>query len=205
MRIVFAAKNYQTGLNINFKVYDSNQTLIFDDLGTEWGTTGNYYIDISLTPTEFYLIIAEETAGNWKASRYVIGGVDIGDYITVNQYYKEDNLVTSLSSNTWQTKLEFSKANDNIIEGNYILHWQIEAYNDTKDGFYMIQLIDNENTQYAHYKNVETINVSESYKTISGFSRVTFDDIKTNYYLQVTWENRGIAYFRRARLSLNAI
>lgn len=80
MRLVFASHGYVSGQDVNFKVYNSAQSLIFDGLASEFGTTGNYYIDISLEPTELYLIIAEEENGAWKASRYVIGGVDLKDY-----------------------------------------------------------------------------------------------------------------------------
>lgn len=79
MRIVFASQGFVSGQVVNFRVYNHLQVLIADIVGQEWGSTGNYFIDISLVPTELYLIIAEEAGGIWKASRFIRGGVDIGD------------------------------------------------------------------------------------------------------------------------------
>ena len=201
MRLVFAAKNYVTGQTVNFKVYDENN-LIFDDTGTEWGTTGNYYIDISLVPTKLYLVIATEANNVWKASRYVIGGVDIGDYISDLKYNKQDNTETVMTTDVFQTKLEVSKVDDNIIEGNYLLNWQIESYNNTKDGANIVKIIDNLLNEY-NYNGFITPTASSIYKTISGFSLVTFDEFKTNYYLQIAQSVKGTAYFRRARICLS--
>lgn len=203
MRIVFAAKNYISGQNVNFKIYDENQNIIFDELGTEWGTTGNYYIDVSLDPTKLYLIVAEENSGSWKASRYIIGGVDIGDYITQQNYYKEDNSLTAIATTTFQDKLSFNTTSDNIINGNYILNWQIEIYNNTKDGGANIRLIDNQNTFYAEHLEIFSINNLGTGKIISGFSTVIFNETINTYKLQIAQHTKGTAYFRNARMRLS--
>lgn len=44
-RPTFKAKNFASGLNIIFDIYDKNHNLISTVNATEWGNTGNYYVE----------------------------------------------------------------------------------------------------------------------------------------------------------------
>jgi hypothetical protein len=128
MRLVFASHGYVSGQTVIFKIYDSNQNLISNQLGTEWANTGNYYIDVSLVPTELYLVVAEEQTGAWRGSRYIIGGVDIGDYvnnITLDfgkyHFYASDEVVSSTSSNIYQRKMRLTTGE--VPVGVYRIGW----------------------------------------------------------------------------------
>ncbi len=73
MRIVFAAKDFNSGVDIKFKLYDMNGVKITHKMGDEIGNLGIYYKDFDLTPGEQYIIIASEVGGSWKAFKYIIG------------------------------------------------------------------------------------------------------------------------------------
>lgn len=73
VRIAFASKDYVTGQQVLFKVYDKNENLIYQGFGNEWANTGVYYLEgnLSFLFGQTYLVMAEEVTGNWKASKIV--------------------------------------------------------------------------------------------------------------------------------------
>lgn len=73
VRVAFASKNFVTGQQVRFKLYDRNENLIDNSFGNEWANTGVYYkdYDINLSGRRTYLCIAEEVSGDWKASKLI--------------------------------------------------------------------------------------------------------------------------------------
>jgi len=98
MRIAFASKGFISGQQINFKVYDQDANIIFDNNGLEWGSTGIYYIDILLSPLIHYLVIASEANNAWQATKYILGGLDYpsGDMLK-SDYDKDSNLIIDMA------------------------------------------------------------------------------------------------------------
>jgi len=70
MNILFSAKDFQSGLDTMFSIYDLAGNLIDSLSGKEIGSLGIYYISIVLNPFINYVIIAEDGSG-WKAFKYV--------------------------------------------------------------------------------------------------------------------------------------
>jgi hypothetical protein len=73
VRVAFASKDYVSGQQVRFKVYDDDNSLIYQGFGTEWANTGVYYVegDLNFWFGQTYLVMAEEVTGNWKASKIV--------------------------------------------------------------------------------------------------------------------------------------
>lgn len=75
VRISFSSRNFVSGQNVKFFVYNKNGVLIYSGFGNELGTSGIYYVEGNLSFTllgqEVYTIIAEEINGNWKAHRTI--------------------------------------------------------------------------------------------------------------------------------------
>ena len=71
IRVVFASKNFISGQQVNFTIHDNLNNIVFNGLGSEWGSTGVYFLELSLRIrfNQFFLIIAEEVNGNWKSSK----------------------------------------------------------------------------------------------------------------------------------------
>lgn len=73
VRVAFASRNFVSGQQVRFKLYDRNEHLINTSFGNEWADTGVYYKDYNLSfgGNRVYLVIAEEVTGNWKASKLI--------------------------------------------------------------------------------------------------------------------------------------
>lgn len=73
VRVAFAAKNFASGQNVTFKIYDHKGKKVFQGPGDEWAHEGVYYIEkeLKFTGNEVYLAVAEEAGGKWKASKIV--------------------------------------------------------------------------------------------------------------------------------------
>ena len=70
MRIVYGAKNFKSGLNLTFEVYDFDGNLIVSKKATEVGNLGIYYADIKLSPFKHYLVLVKEE-NKWIAYKYI--------------------------------------------------------------------------------------------------------------------------------------
>lgn len=71
MRVVFAAQDFQSGIQVIFKLYRMNGNLIRQKFGTEVGTTGVYYADFALNRFRDYIVTAEHV--DWQAFEYIPG------------------------------------------------------------------------------------------------------------------------------------
>jgi len=73
IRVAFASKNFISGQQVRFKLYDFNENLIENSFGNEWANTGVYYKDynLNLNGRRTYLCIAEEVSGVWQASKLI--------------------------------------------------------------------------------------------------------------------------------------
>lgn len=71
VRVAFAAKNFVSGQQVRFKLYDRNENLISNSFGNEWADTGVYYKEWNLRFFRYkpYLVLAEEENGAWKACK----------------------------------------------------------------------------------------------------------------------------------------
>ncbi len=86
MRIVFATRNFNSGMNVNVKLYAFDGTLYKEKTGTEIGNLGVYYVDFdNLHPQDSYLAIAEDTDYPWKTCR-VVGGKRYVDSLGTELY-----------------------------------------------------------------------------------------------------------------------
>lgn len=73
VRIAFASKNFESGLTVQFKIYNKTGALLINTNGFEWANTGVYYIDenLSFSGKASYLAIAEDINGSWKSAKLV--------------------------------------------------------------------------------------------------------------------------------------
>lgn len=71
VRPTFASKNYVSGQQVHFKIYDSDGNLVKNQVAHEWANTGVYFLELNLNfgGDKTYLVIAEEANGRWKASK----------------------------------------------------------------------------------------------------------------------------------------
>lgn len=72
MRVVYGAKNFQSGLNITFHVFDINETNYGDYIATEVGVLGVYQCEIPLPDRKEYVIgITEPDSVVWKDFKFI--------------------------------------------------------------------------------------------------------------------------------------
>jgi len=72
MRIVYGAKEFESGLNIIFYVFNIDGTAFGNYTAIEVAGIGVYQYDIPLINREEYIIgISEPDSVNWKAFKYV--------------------------------------------------------------------------------------------------------------------------------------
>ena len=72
MRIVYGAKEFESGLNIIFYVFNIDGTMFGTYTAIEVSNIGVYHNDIPLINREEYIIgISEPDSVNWKAFKYV--------------------------------------------------------------------------------------------------------------------------------------
>lgn len=73
IRVAFASKDFVSGQQVRFKLYDWNENLIDTSFGNEWANTGVYYKNYNLNTNarRNYLVIAEEITGTWKACKLI--------------------------------------------------------------------------------------------------------------------------------------
>lgn len=71
IRPTFSSKNFATGQQVNFKVYNTDGVLLINQLANEIADTGVYTLELSLsfTTRKTYLVVAEESSGSWRAAR----------------------------------------------------------------------------------------------------------------------------------------
>lgn len=67
----FASKNYVSGQQVRFKIYNDDGHLVLNQVAHEWASTGVYFLDLNVNfcGDKTYLVIAEEVGGRWKASK----------------------------------------------------------------------------------------------------------------------------------------
>lgn len=73
VRIAFEAKDYASGQQVLFRVFNKDNNLIYQGYGLEWGNTGVYYIegDLDFTLAQTYLIVALDITGEWKSTKLI--------------------------------------------------------------------------------------------------------------------------------------
>jgi hypothetical protein len=69
--LYFAGKNFQTGLTVRMTSYNVDGTIHDQKFATELATTGVYGAQFDFIPHRYYIVIAEEIAGGWKAFQTV--------------------------------------------------------------------------------------------------------------------------------------
>lgn len=72
MQITYGAKDFQSGLNIVFTVYNINGNWFGEYLSHEIANTGVYAYDIPFENREEYIVgISEPTTTNWQSYKFI--------------------------------------------------------------------------------------------------------------------------------------
>lgn len=69
MKFTYAAKDFKTGIIVTFYLFNFSGIMLGSLIGTEIGTTGVYYINITPAPGEYILGVVE--VGIWKAYKHI--------------------------------------------------------------------------------------------------------------------------------------
>ena len=73
MRIVYGAKDFASGLSLNFLVFNLTGTLLATFSASEVGTTGVYHYDIPFPSGQEYIVgVTEPGSVNWKVFKYIV-------------------------------------------------------------------------------------------------------------------------------------
>jgi len=71
MRIVYATKNFQSGLALKFLIFNFSGKMLAEFTPIEIGTIGVYYADIPDVSGQ-YIVGMVEPGGIWKTFKYII-------------------------------------------------------------------------------------------------------------------------------------
>jgi len=117
-------------------------------------------------------------------------------------YVEDETISSTTDAVNWQQKLRLSYAADVI--GDYMLHWNAEIGSDSNNKGCELQLQLDDATELNY--SVSAPIVANSYASVSGFKKVTLNDLNTHTFdLDYRVESTGTARIRRARMQIRRL